>query len=217
MVIDVIMTILLILAIAFREFGITWHVLIGISLCILIVIHNILNLKWYKNLSKGKRNAFRNLSTLVNILFLAVMTVLFISSAFFLIGGGFFMRQIHVLSAYWGFVLMSIHIGMHGRIIILVSRKMFGREHTRGICAFTMRIIALCITAYGIKSSFDRNIGSKLIMYYSFDTTPVNESAIYTLSAYFSIMLVYIIGAHYMLMLLRMFSRIKITKNLSEI
>lgn len=209
------MTMLLIIAMSSTITGITWHIIIGISLCMLIIVHNILNRRWYKSIHKGKHTAFRNLSTGVNMLFLAAMTVLFVSAAFISLGGSFFMRQIHVLSAYWGFILMSVHIGMHGRMINLITSKMFGRIQTHRICTVIMRIIAVCITAYGIKSSFDRNIGSKLIMYYSFNTTPVNESAIYTFAAYFSIMWVFIIGTHYMLMMLRMCARIKINTNFS--
>jgi len=94
---------------------------------------------------------------------------------------------------------MSIHIGMHGRVIVLLVRKMFGIIDSNRIGMIVMRIIALAITIYGIKSSFDRNMGSKLIMYYSFDITNADESALWTLISYLSIMGVYIIGTYYIL------------------
>jgi len=210
--IDGMMTMLLIIAMSSTITGITWHIIIGISLCMLIIVHNILNRRWYKSIHKGKHTAFRNLSTGVNMLFLAAMTVLFVSAAFISLGGSFFMRQIHVLSAYWGFILMSVHIGMHGRMIVLIAGKTFGRIDSSRICTITMRSIALCIAAYGVMSSFDRNMGSKLIMYYSFDTINADESALSILAAYLSIMGVYIIGTYYVLMLIRTVTRSNLSK-----
>lgn len=211
LVIDVVMTVLLILAMSFRLTGSMPHEVIGISLFVLIVIHNILNRRWYKSIPNGKHNPVRILSTSVNLLFLAAMTVLFVSAAFIshivsgfiYLDGSFFIRQIHVLSAYWGFVLMSIHIGMHGRMIMLSVRKKFSIIDSNRICIIAMRFIALAVTVYGIKSSFDRQMGSKLIMYYSFDITNADESAGWTLVSYLSIMGVYIIGTYYILKLFR--------------
>ncbi|MGL4370213.1 MAG: DUF4405 domain-containing protein [Spirochaetota bacterium] len=209
--IDVIMTILLMLAMSFRLTGGMRHEIIGISLCVLIILHNILNRRWYKSIPKGKHNALRNISTGVNLLFLAAMAVLFVSAAFisniisgFLsLNGSFFMRQIHVAAAYWGFILMSVHIGMHGRMILLVVRKISGIVEFNRICIIAMRIGALLITVYGIKSSFGRNIGSKLIMYYSFDVMNYDESAVLAIAAYLSIMGAYIAGTYYILKLFR--------------
>lgn len=38
-------------------------------------------------------------------------------------GGGAFARNIHMLSAYWGFVLMSLHLGFHWSIVVGMAKK----------------------------------------------------------------------------------------------
>lgn len=56
-------------------------------------------------------------------------------------------RRIHLVAAYWGFVLMSIHLGMHGRWLIDPLRKRI-RNKTIA-CQWLMRLGAWGIAGYG--------------------------------------------------------------------
>ena len=89
---------------------------------VLIIIHQILNRKWYGALFKGKYRPYRILSTTLNILLL----LSFLLTAFcgmsmsgyavpFLYGMApvSFVRRTHLSMSHWSFVLMGMHLGMH--------------------------------------------------------------------------------------------------------
>lgn len=120
------MCILLILLMSYQITGQMLHEYIGMAVTILVVIHQILNIKWYKSLFKGKYNLNRFLTITVNILLIAS----FILTAFcgmamsnyavpFLYGIAqtSFVRRMHLAMSHWSFVLMGIHLGLHIPVI----------------------------------------------------------------------------------------------------
>jgi hypothetical protein len=52
--IDLTMTILMLVAMAYRITGNTIHEVVGVFLFVLFIVHNILNRRWYKAIAKGK-------------------------------------------------------------------------------------------------------------------------------------------------------------------
>lgn len=56
------------------------HEIAGTAMLILLVVHNILNRKWYSSLSKGRYNAMRILLSLLVVLVLAVFLLMTYSS-----------------------------------------------------------------------------------------------------------------------------------------
>ena len=69
-VIDLCMTILLPLLMAYSLIGETAHEWIGASMLILFVAHHILNYRWFRTLFKGRYSSARILNTAVNLLLL---------------------------------------------------------------------------------------------------------------------------------------------------
>jgi hypothetical protein len=55
------------------------------------------------------------------------------------------------------------------------------------------------IVVYGVKTSFDRNVGEKLIAYSSFDFWKSDESVVKLLLDYLSIIATYVWGNYYLL------------------
>ena len=74
--VDAAMTVLLLLLMAYQVTGEALHVWIGIGMTALVVVHQILNRKWYASLFKGKYNGYRILSTAINTLLLLAITCL---------------------------------------------------------------------------------------------------------------------------------------------
>ena len=120
--IDVCMIILLLFLMAYQVTGEQAHEWIGMGMTLLVIIHQILNRKWYAALFKGKHNAYRILTTIVNVLLL----LSFALTAFcgmsmsgyavpFLYGMTkvLFARRIHLSMSHWAFVLMGLHLGLH--------------------------------------------------------------------------------------------------------
>ena len=55
---------------AYQVTGEMAHEWIGMGMTVLVIIHQILNRKWYGALFKGKYNPYRNVTTILNILLL---------------------------------------------------------------------------------------------------------------------------------------------------
>ena len=121
-IIDVCMTIVLLFLMAYQVTGETLHEWIGIGMTVLVIVHQIMNRKWYAALFKGKYHLYRTVTTTVNVLLL----LSFALTAFcgmsmsghavpFLYGMApvSFARQMHLSMSHWSFVLMGLHLGLH--------------------------------------------------------------------------------------------------------
>lgn len=129
---DLVMTVLLLCQMAYMLIGEAAHEWMGAAMFVLFLLHHVLNWRWYRNLVKGKYTALRILQTVVDFLVLLAMIGLMVSGimlsrevfAFLPIRGGMgFARILHMLAAYWGFILMSVHLGLHWGMIMGMARK----------------------------------------------------------------------------------------------
>ncbi|MEF2093225.1 DUF4405 domain-containing protein [Bacillus sp. CFBP9009] len=206
LVIDLSMTVLMLVAMAYQITGNAIHELVGVLLCLLFITHNILNRRWYKTIFKGKHNVRRILSVVVNLLFLVSMTVVMISSVpisrdiipFISINNDTVLLQIHVMTSYWGFIFMAVHIGMSWATIINSVRKMTGITGTSRIRTIAFRVIAVLIVVYGVQASFEREMLNKLTIYNPFGWEFYDSSMGFLLD-HLAIMGIYISGTHYVL------------------
>lgn len=207
LVIDLIMTVSMLVAMAYPITGNMIHELVGVFLFVLFMVHNILNRRWYKTIFRGKYKVQQILSIAVNSLFLLTIAVALISAvpisrdifSFIPINNEMIVRQIHVLSAYWGFILMAIHIGISWGRIIHAARKMSGIITTSRVRTIMFRFLAVLIVVYGVQISFERDMGSRLFIYDPFGYWGFDESALKFIIDYLSIMGIYICGTHYTL------------------
>ena len=128
-IVDVCMTVLLLCLMAYQVTGEALHEWIGIGMTILVILHQILNRKWYGAIFKGKYNPYRIATTVVNI----ALLLSFVLTAFcgmsmsghavpFLYGmtNVSFARRMHLSMSHWAFVLMGMHLGMH--IPVMIAR-----------------------------------------------------------------------------------------------
>ncbi|MDR2842088.1 MAG: DUF4405 domain-containing protein, partial [Spirochaetaceae bacterium] len=195
LVIDLVMTLLLLAAFDYRLTREIYHEWIGISLLCLFVVHNILNINWYKNIFKGRYNFQRCFVSAVNLLLLVTMLILMASGLlqsrsvlkflhltgfkFLQLQDGMLLRQIHTCAAYWGLLLIAVHIGIHFEMIKTGFRKMFKITRRNIIRKIILCLIALSIVFYGVWSSFDRSIFSKLFLNASFDFWDTERSPVF--------------------------------------
>lgn len=220
--IDLFMTVLMLAAMAYHLTGNTVHELLGISLLALFIVHNILNRRWYQTVLKRKHNARRVLNTAVNLLLLVMVLMLMVSSvlishtlfAFIPVDGGLIARQMHILATYWGFILISIHIGMHWRMIIGAARKKLGITALNRYSRFALRVMAVLVAVYGAYAFFAREVGSRLILYYTYSYWNFDESAMFFFMDYLSIMGVYICVTYYVLNFVQNRKKHHLSKNI---
>jgi len=219
--IDLFMAVLMLAAMAYHLTGNAIHELLGVSLLALFIVHNILNRRWYQTVLKRKHNARRILNTAVNLLLLVMMLMLMVSSvlisrsvfAFIPVDGGLITRQIHILATYWGFILISIHLGMHWGMIIGAARKISGITAPNRGRTFAVRVMAVLIAVYGVYAFFARDVGSKLILYYTYSYWNLDESAVFFFTDYVSIMGVYICVTYYALKFVQNRKKLRLSKN----
>ena len=120
--VDICMTVLLLCLMAYQVTGEEAHEWIGIGMTVLVILHQILNRRWYGAVFKGKYNAYRSLQTVINVLLIAA----FILTAFygmsmstyavpFLYGIAkvSFVRRTHLALSHWAFVFMGLHLGLN--------------------------------------------------------------------------------------------------------
>lgn len=199
------MTVLMLVAMGYQMTGILAHEVVGVILLVLFIVHNLLNRRWYKTLLKGKFDLRRILSIMVNLLFLVSMAAVLISSipisrevlTLIPIKNDMIFMQIHVMTSYWGFIIMAVHIGMSWGTIINAMRRMTGITGSSTVRTFLLRILAVFIVVFGVQTSFERNLGAKLVVYDPFGFLGFDESAITFIMDYLAIMGIYIGGTHY--------------------
>ncbi len=151
-IIDIILVIVLLFLMAYQVTGEMLHEWIGIAMTVLVIVHQILNRKWYGALFKGKYNIFRTVTTVANILLLASFAL----TAFcgmsmsgyavpFLYGmsGIAFARRFHLAMSFWTFILMGFHLGLH---IPAMLPKMKPSKIIRTI----LPVFFTCIAGYGL-------------------------------------------------------------------
>jgi hypothetical protein len=196
----------MLMAMAYYITGNMVHEVVGVVVLLLFIVHNFLNRRWYRAILKGKHNLRRILQIVINLLFLVVMVVIMMSAVlissdlfpFIPVKNDLILRQIHVQTAYWGFIIMAVHIGFSWEIIINSVRRMTGIAGTSRIRTITLRILALLIVAYGVQTSFEGEMGSKLFIYSPFGWS-YDDSTFRFLIDHLSIMGIYVCGTHYTL------------------
>lgn len=133
-ILDILMTAALPVLMAYSLVGETLHEIVGSAMLIIFITHHILNRKSTAAMFKGKQTPARIVNTALNIILFAVMILLPVSGIVmskhlytFLPTDGLsaIARTAHLLLSYWGFALMSLHLGLHADIWLnrLIKKK----------------------------------------------------------------------------------------------
>lgn len=130
-IVDILMTIIFILLMCNQVTGVFTHEILGVSVIILFIIHQILNRNFYKNIFKGKYNKLRVALFIINILLLIMMVVMIISSLMISqhlfrgldFGTELLGRRLHIISAYSIYMLIGLHLGLHYNVIIKLKKE----------------------------------------------------------------------------------------------
>ena len=154
--VDILMTLALLLLMPYEMIGEAAHEWIGIVMFLLFITHHVLNRKWTGNLLKGRYTPLREVQTILVILILIDMLGSMISGiilschvfSFLNIRGlSMVARTVHMTCAYWGFVLMSLHLGIHWGLMVGMAGRLFARPSAAR--TWIARLAALAAAAYG--------------------------------------------------------------------
>lgn len=206
---DVMMTIALLFLMGYQFWGETVHEWIGAGMIVLFVVHQVCNLNWYKNLFRGKYTPMRILQCMLNALTLAAMLALMYSGitmsrhvfVFLPIRGrAALARRLHILGSYWGYVLMSLHLGLHWGVILNVAVKKSILKHKYHAAGF---IISLLIAAYGVYVFIQRNFLTYMFLRSEFVFLDYEEPRLKFFLDYLALMGLCIFIAYYIPKLVR--------------
>lgn len=162
---DVLMTLLLFAVMAYPITGEPLHKQLGIGLLVLFFLHHLLNWKWYRSITRGRYSTIRRVHLIVNLLLLLSMVGL-MASGFLLstwayqlgIHAGAFGRKLHMMSASWGYLLMSAHIGLHWGMFMGMLQKKVKIKLPTILC----RLLAAFMVLYGLYEAAARQLFLKM-------------------------------------------------------
>ncbi|MGN1318454.1 MAG: DUF4405 domain-containing protein [Lachnospirales bacterium] len=204
---DCTMTVLSLLLMAFQITGQFAHEWIGTAMFVFFIIHNILNIKWYRNVTKGKYTLYRIMMSAINILVLFSMIGLMISGiilshyVFGFLDIEFsisFARKLHFFTSYWEFVLMSLHIGLHWNMIIVNLGKISKFK------TIALKVFAVLIAVYGVYGLIKHDIVRNLLLLNDYAYFNYEQSAISYFAEYIAIMGLFVFIAYYIAKTLRL-------------
>jgi len=177
---------LLLVALAYWWLDNTSHELIGTGMFILLLSHTVFNRRWWARLPEGPRGR-RGLVTIASNVSIAVAMVALLATsvlmsrtvfAFLPVSGGPTAREIHILAAYWAFILAAVHLGLHWSMIMAVTGRLFRVGPPHAIRTASLRAAAGAIATCGIHSMSVMGIGSRLIALPSIDFWDFQESTL---------------------------------------
>lgn len=213
-IIDVFMTLVLLFLMAYNLIGDVTHEIIGTAIMILFIVHHIMNRKWIKSVFKGKYTPFRIVQTVLVILVLITMLMQMLSGIILskyvfsfvdlnkLTG---IARTMHLLGAYWGFVFMSLHLGLHWNMMIIPVTKRLKKEYKSKQILFALP--SFLIAAYGIYAFITRNIAEYMFLKSQFVFFDFSEPLIMFIADYIAIMGLFVFVGYYLSKIIKRIKR----------
>lgn len=160
------MTLALLLLMSYQLVGEKAHEWIGMAMFLLVIGHHVLNRRWMGNITRGKYTVHRILQTVIVILLALTMigsmvSGILLSNYIFrfvrIKGVANLARSIHILCAYWGFLFIAVHLGLHWNMMLRILEKVFPMK---GVA----KIPGLLIAVYGGYAFYKRGIVNYLFL-----------------------------------------------------
>lgn len=202
--VDTAMTAALLLLMAYGLVGEAAHEWIGIGMFVLFILHHILNGNWCRSILKGRYSPVRMVQTGLVFLVLCGMVGSMVSGVILsryalpflpVKGGRALARNLHMLCAYWGFVLMSIHLGFHWSMMMGMAKKLFRKSSP--VRQRAGRILAFLIAGYGIYAFAKRGIGDYMLLRSHFVFFDYEEPLLFFYIDYIAVMGLFIFLGYY--------------------
>ena len=201
---DIAMTVVLLFLMSYSLIGEAVHEWLGIGMFVLFLLHHILNCKWSSRLFKGKYTPYRIWQTTLVVLALASMLGSMVSGVILsrnvlsflpITGGQSWARTLHMLSAYWGFVFLSLHLGLHWSVMMGMAKRLWKKKSI--IRSWSVRATGFLIAGYGIYAFLNREIGSYMLLKNLFVFFDFDEPMILFLLEYMAVMGLFVFVGHY--------------------
>ena len=205
--VDILMMLAPFFLMSYHFWGETAHEWAGAGMFVLFIVHQVLNRGWYRSLTRGKYTPVRILMLSVNILTLAALVILMYSGitmsrhVFVFLparGGMAAARRLHIIGSYWGFLLMSLHLGLHWGMVWSKLERMTGKQNE-----YLYLAGSVLLAVYGAYAFIKRDFLSYLFLKSEFVYLDYSEPKILFYLDYMALMELCIFIMHYGSKLLR--------------
>lgn len=211
--VDLLMTAALLFLMGYQFWGDVAHEWAGTLMFALFVVHQVLNRRWYTGLSKGSWSPYRMFLFITDgFAFLAMIGLMLsgvlLSNHVFAVvdlpGSLGFARSLHMASAYWGFILMALHLGCHWHLMLSAGRRLFekylGPQDSDGIL---LTLAGLVVALYGLFAFFSRDLPTYLFLQSHFVFLDFLEPKLFFYFDYLMMMGAFVFAGHALSSLLR--------------
>ena len=197
--VDAVMSVSMLLLMAYGLVGEAAHEWIGMGMFALSVVHHVLNRRWIQAVPRGRYTPLRIVQTALAGLIFLCMVGSMISDivlschvfAFLPKHGGYELAgKLHILCAFWGFVLMSLHLGMHWNMLLTMARKHLQPSKIR---TWALRIAGYSFAIYGVATFVRRDVGLYLLLKSHFVFFDYSEPLIAFLLDYLAVMAMFVL------------------------
>lgn len=201
-VIDLMMTVLLLGLMAYSLLGETLHEWAGITMAVLLLIHNGLNLKGYQNRFRGHGSRMRSLNGLVNNMIAVGMLLLMgsgivlsrsVFSALAVKGDAALARTVHLAASYWWFVLISIHLGLHAKGLLAQIQHLLGIKLMDTRLKRIGKIFILLAGGYGCIALIRNDLPDYMLLKTEFVFFDFTKPLIFFFLDYLAVMLFFVL------------------------
>lgn len=203
--VDCLMTILLPVLMAWALIGDKAHEWIGVSMLLLFFLHHALNYRWSISLFKGRYTCMRIIQTVLDFILLLIMLTQMVSgimlskyvfSGLPIPSGSALARAGHLLASHWGFVLMSLHAGLHGNMLGAMLKNKCQASKVLSLLRMPFKIAAILIAAYGVVAFIRRKFLSYMFLTNQFYFVNFDEPLALFLVDYLAMMTLFFIGGY---------------------
>ncbi len=187
LILDLALAALIFLLMSYALVGEFWHEVLGVAIFFLAALHQLKNKAWYLALPRGNYNLRRAVLAALNLLLLILMLLqifsgVVLSKELFSVNLGVSaatMRLVHLAAAYWLFVLIFLHAGLHWRQISSFLQKKFPLSK--------LKFVGLAIAAYGVYAFKARGFWTYMTLESEFIFLDFSEPLIFFLADYAAI------------------------------
>ena len=178
---------------AYSLVGETLHEIVGSAMLVIFITHHILNRKSTAAMFKGRQTPARIVNTALNIILFAVMILLPVSGIVmskhlytFLPTDGLsaIARTAHLLLSYWGFTLLSFHLGLHADIWLNRLKK-------KKAAFVIFSVIITLIAAFGVYAFIANRLYEYMFLQTQFVFFDFDKPLILTFGEYLSMIVLF--------------------------
>ena len=209
---DLALIAVLLLLMGYSLIGEEIHEWLGVGMLFLLIFHHAVNAPWHRNFKQGRYTPYRCVQTalIVLLLFTALGSLLsgLVLSQYVLDvlpphGVSELARAVHLPCACWGFLLMSLHLGLHWSTVMGSVRRITGPRAPSKYRTAALRLLAAAVSFYGLHAFFRSGLPDCLLLRSHFLFFPPDQTVPRFLMDDAAVMGLFLAIAHYGGMFLR--------------